>query len=166
MANELKGKEGGCLCGRIRYRLEDDPMFVQSCHCTDCQRATGSAFVTNMWIEEDKVTLLGEKPTSIKNTSGSGAVHEVFRCEKCGTNIYSKYHASIGTDIMVRAGTLDDTPVVEPMAHVFVRSKQPWVQLPDDKPQFEEFYSPSKIWPESSRARLMALIETARASQE
>ena len=43
--------EGGCACGKMRYRLESKPMIVHCCHCRDCQRQTGSAFVLNALIE-------------------------------------------------------------------------------------------------------------------
>ena len=47
--------EGGCACGAVRYRLTSAPMFVHCCHCRDCQRQTGSAFVLNALIEADRV---------------------------------------------------------------------------------------------------------------
>jgi len=54
--------EGGCACGTLRYRMRSAPMFVHCCHCTDCQRQTGSAFVLNALIEADRVELLsGER---------------------------------------------------------------------------------------------------------
>jgi len=55
--------DGGCACGRLRYRMRSRPMFVHSCHCKDCQRQTGSAFVLNALIEADRVEVLSGEPT-------------------------------------------------------------------------------------------------------
>jgi len=54
---------GSCFCGAVRYRLETPPMFVHCCHCTDCQKQTGSAFAINALIEADRVILLSGAPT-------------------------------------------------------------------------------------------------------
>ncbi len=159
--NKLKGSEGGCLCGAVRYRLEENPMYVQACHCTDCQTVSGSAFVVNLWIEKANVTRLGDSPVSFMNIAGSGKGHEIFHCKKCGTDVFSKYYASPGDDLMVRAGTLDDTSGVEPLVHIFTRSKQPWVRIPDDKPSFKGFYRVFDLWPAHSTERLTRLMKQA-----
>ena len=62
MAKELTG---GCACGSIRYQLLDKPMFVHCCHCDDCQRLTGSAFVLNAIIETQAIKLLRGKPVAV-----------------------------------------------------------------------------------------------------
>ena len=137
-------------------------MYIQACHCRDCQTVSGSAFVVNMWCAQSEVAFTGEVLVSWDNVAGSGKKHEVFACPKCGTDVASKYYASIGSDIMVRAGTLDDTSDVEPMAHIFVRSKQPWVALPIDKPVFESFYNLFEHWPEESAGRFRSLMKESR----
>jgi hypothetical protein len=57
---------GGCACGSIRYQLLDKPMFVHCCHCDDCQRLTGSAFVLNAIIETQAIKLLSGKPVAVR----------------------------------------------------------------------------------------------------
>ena len=57
--------EGGCACGEVRYRLASEPMFVHCCHCLNCQRQTGSAFVINLLIESDRVELLEGEPQPV-----------------------------------------------------------------------------------------------------
>ena len=66
------GLEGGCACGRVRYRLNAPPMFVHCCHCRDCQRQTGSAFVINALIETDRITILSGEvhPVAVPTDSG------------------------------------------------------------------------------------------------
>ncbi len=160
--NNLKGKEGGCLCGAVRYRLEENPMYVQACHCLDCQTVSGSAFAINLWMEEANVAQLGVTPVPFMNVAGSGKAHEIFSCEKCGTAVFSKYHASPVPDQMVRAGTLDDTSDVEPMAHIYTATKQFWIQLPEDKPNYPGSYKLFEVWPEASAARFRALLAQVR----
>ncbi len=140
-------------------------MFVQACHCRDCQRISGSAFVINMWVEEAIVMMLNESPIAYTHVAGSGRKHEVFMCAKCGTAVWSKYHASLGNDLMVRASTLDNPDEVEPMAHIFTRSKQKWLEITDHKPQFAGFYRLYDLWPRSSIDRFSKLKQQAKGSE-
>src|SRR3982074_3424593 len=71
--------EGGCSFAALRYKLTASPLIVHACHCRDCQRVTGSAFVTNIWIEKQFVETNGATPKSCMLRGGSGKKHEVFR---------------------------------------------------------------------------------------
>lgn len=146
--------EGGCACGAIRYRLTAAPLIVHACHCRDCQRLTGSAFVVNIWIERRFVEADHARTRSNIVTGGSGKPHEIFRCPDCGTALWSKYHAAPGDTMLLRAGTLDHPETVKPDVHIFTRSKLPWLDLPDGARTFEAFYKMSEVWPEESRERL------------
>jgi hypothetical protein len=146
--------KGGCACGALRYTLSADPLIVHACHCRDCQRLTGSAFVTNIWIEKKFVELASGFPKSFTLTAGSGKPHEVFFCETCGTYLWSKYHASPGNTLLVRVGTLDHPELVKPDVHIFTRSKLPWFDLPKDVPSFESFYRIQEVWSAESKERL------------
>jgi hypothetical protein len=147
-------EEGGCACGAVRYRMTAAPLIVHACHCRDCQRLTGSACATNIWIERRFVETDHARLRSVMLTGGSGKPHEVFACPDCGTAIYSKYHASPGDTVLLRAGTLDRPEAVAPDVHIFTRSKMPWFQLPEGAPAFETFYRIAAVWPEQSRERL------------
>ena len=72
--------DGGCACGQIRYRLRAAPMFVNCCHCQDCQRQTGSAFVLNAIIETDRVDVVTGQPALFAMPTDSGRPHDVARC--------------------------------------------------------------------------------------
>lgn len=152
----MTGLEGGCACGAVRYRLKSGPMFVNCCHCADCQRQVGSAFVINAVIETDRIEVLsGElKPTAMP--TDSGRPHLVYRCTACGTTIWSDY-GDRKVMSFLRATTLDERGALSPDAHIFTRTKLPWVQLPADTPAFEVFYDLPKQWPAESLARLSAL---------
>ena len=147
-------REGGCACGAVRYKLTQPPLIVNCCHCRDCQRLTGSAFVVNLWIERRFVETDHSRLSSVMLTAGSGKPHEVFRCPGCGTALWSKYHAAPGDTVLLRAGTLDQPETVTPDVHIFTRSKLPWVVLPPGVPAFETFYKLADVWPEQSRERL------------
>ena len=68
--------EGSCTCGAVRYRLKAQPLFVHCCHCTWCQRESGSAFAVNAFIEASQVELLKGKltQTTLPSASGNGQV--------------------------------------------------------------------------------------------
>ena len=150
---------GGCLCGAIRYRITSSPLIVHACHCRDCQRITGTAFVMNLWIEREFVELQSGRPQSFTLKGGSGKDHEVFFCGRCGNHVWSRYGASPGDTLLVRAGSLDEPRKVKPDVHIFTRSKQSWLELPKDARVFEAFYKPAEVWPRESLARWRKNIE-------
>ena len=146
-------QEGGCACGTVRYRLTALPLIVHCCHCRDCQRQTGSAFIVNLWIERRFVEVGDPRLRSDTVIAGSGKPHEIVRCAECGTALWSRYHAAPGDTVLLRAGTLDEPGSVTPDVHIFTRSKLPWVQLPAGAPVFEAFYKLSDLWPAESLER-------------
>ncbi|MBM3597170.1 MAG: GFA family protein [Alphaproteobacteria bacterium] len=154
MADKL---EGGCACGAVRYRLESAPMFVNCCHCTDCQRQTGSAFVINALIETDRITLLTGKPEPVPVPTDSGRPHDIHRCPTCHTALWSDYGRRPSLRF-VRVGTLDKPGALKPDAFIFTRSKLPWIQLSPDIPAFDIFYEMQKQWPADSLARRRAIL--------
>ena len=145
---------GGCACGNIRYQLTSSPLIVHACHCRDCQRITGSAFVINLWIEKKFVEPGAAQPNSFKLKGGSGHTHEVFFCGTCGVYVWSRYHGAPGDALFVRAGTLDNPDAVTPDVHIFTRSKLPWLNLPAGARAFASFYTISKVWSAESQERL------------
>jgi hypothetical protein len=147
--------EGGCACGAVRYRLTSEPLITHCCHCLNCQRQTGSAFVVNALIEADRVELLAGEPKPIGVPREDGSVQRIFRCSTCQVAVYSLYTRP-GV-LFVRAGTLDDPGLVTPDVHIFTRSKRDWVQLPESVPAFEVFYDLQAVWPTRSLERLEAL---------
>jgi hypothetical protein len=146
--------EGGCACGAVRYRLTSDPLFVHCCHCLNCQRQTGSAFVVNILIETDRVELLAGEPQPVPVPRSRGT-QKIWRCPTCQIALYSQYTRA--TVRFVRAGTFDDPSAVEPDVHIFTRSKLPWLELPDSVPAFSTYYDTQKLWPAASLERLEAL---------
>jgi hypothetical protein len=151
------GLEGGCACGSVRYRLGSAPMFVHCCHCHDCQRQTGSAFVLNAMIETDRIALLSGEPKPVAVPTESGRPHEIHRCPHCQTALWSDYGRRPQLRF-VRVGTLDNPAALSPDVHIFTRSKLPWITLPKEVPAFEVYYDPQKLWPAASLERRRALF--------
>jgi len=149
---ELKG---GCACGRARYALASEPLFVHCCHCLRCQCETGSAFVLNALIESERFALTGATPVAVPTDSGKS--HRIFRCDTCGTALASEY-GGVETLRFVRVGTLDAPHGLKPDVHIYTRSKVPWVALPQGVPPFEAYYDSKKLWPEASLKRRAAIF--------
>jgi hypothetical protein len=148
-------REGRCACGEVRYRLTSEPMFVHCCHCLNCQRQTGSAFVVNLLIESDRVELLDGDPEPVAAPRDDGSVQTIYRCPACRVALYSEY--GWPEVLFVRAGTLEDPSSVAPDIHIFTRSKLPWVTLPDDTPAVEVYYDSRELWSPESLERMAAI---------
>ncbi len=147
--------EGRCACGELRYRLRGPPLFVHCCHCLNCQRQTGSAFVINLLIESDRVELLAGAPERVPVPRSGSKRQQIYRCPDCETAVWSTYTRK--NVLFVRAGTLDDPSAVEPDVHIFTRSKVPWLTLPESAPAFTTYYDTQKLWPAASLERIEAL---------
>jgi hypothetical protein len=149
--------EGGCACGSLRYRLRSLPMFVHCCHCRDCQRQTGTAFVLNALIETARVELCSGEVFRSHMPTDSDKPHGIERCRACATAVWSVYG---GTEVLrfVRVGTLDEPRRLPPDVHIYTRSKLPWVSLPKGVPAFEAYYDSKTLWSADSLARRKALF--------
>ena len=155
---------GLCACGLVKFRLTSAPMFIHCCHCTDCQRQTGSAFVINALIEAKHIAADGTTEIVTLPTD-SGRPHDVTRCPTCETALWSDYGRR-KTVFFIRVGTLDKPAAVPPDVHIFTRSKLPWVDLSKPakgattrKPAhvFKVYYDTNKEWPAASLKRRAAL---------
>lgn len=151
--------DGGCSCRAVRYRLSSRPMIVHCCHCSWCQRESGSAFAVNAVIERDRIELSGEVEL-IETPSASGKGQKVARCPKCKIALWSHYPGGGPASAFIRVGTLDDPSAMPPDVHIFTSTKQPWLVLPPGAKVFAGFYRGSdNIWPPESLARRKALAE-------
>lgn len=149
---ETMAHDGGCACGKVRYSITEEPMFTQVCHCTDCQRTTGSAFVIHAVIARDDLAITGETRMADMDT-GSGTGAEIHFCPDCGTYIWIRYKYHQVPVIAVRAGTLDETSALPPQGHIFTDSKLDWVVVPDGVPAYPKAASREEMWPAESVAR-------------
>jgi len=126
---------GQCLCGAVQYRVDDAFGYAFNCHCSQCRRATGSAFKPFAGIERASLRLeRGEGDLLVYGDPG--AAHDLH-CRHCGSLLYSVVRE--GAFVHVTMGTLVDTPSIRPAGHIFVGSKAPWHEIADALPQYEEF---------------------------
>ena len=149
--------DGHCACGAVRFRLTSRPMFVHCCHCHDCQRQTGSAFVLNALIETDRIEILSGAPEPVPVPTDSGRPHDVYRCPTCQTALWSDYGRRAALRF-VRTGTLEAPSALPPDVHIYTRSKLPWVVLPEGAKVFAEYYDMKAEWPAESLARRRAAL--------
>lgn len=150
--------DGGCACGAVRYRMTSKPMIVHCCHCRWCQRETGASFALNAMIEADRVMLLLGAPETVNTPSESGRGQRIVRCPTCCVAVWSHYAGAGDAVCFVRVGTLDEPDRLPPDIHIYTRSKQPWVVLPQGAPVMEEYYGRTDYWPEDSLARWRGLF--------
>jgi len=125
---------GGCQCGAPRYEITEAPRMVYSCHCTDCQRLTSSAFSMAVVVATEAFRLTIGEPRPLQKTADSGRLATRWVCPQCGSWICGA--PTPGAALRVRAGTLDDTSWLRPTAHFWTRSKQPWIVLPEGDRSF------------------------------
>ena len=149
--------DGGCTCRQVRYRMSTKPLFVHCCHCRWCQRETGSAFALNAMIESDRVQLLCGDVTVIDTPSNSGKGQLISRCRRCQVAVWSSYAGAGAAIRFIRVGSLDEPAKMPPDIHIYIASKQPWVQLPPGIPAEAEYYKATDRWPAESLERRAAL---------
>jgi len=132
---------GGCICGAVRYTIEQAPLEVYACHCTDCQRITSSAFSIGAVVSEAGFSLAGKPARSVPGgvTAGGRPKHR-WTCPDCGTWLFGSPRPGTthpGMFRAVRGGTFDDTSWLAPTAHYWTRSRQRWIVLPEGSAVFD-----------------------------
>lgn len=148
--------EGRCTCGAVRYRLSSGPLIVHCCHCTWCQRETGSAFAINAMIESDRLSWTGAID-EVLTPSASGKDQTIVRCPTCRTALWSHYAGAGRLVSFVRVGTLEEPDRLPPDVHIFAASKQAWLTLPASARVFDAYYVADAEWPADRLERRAAL---------
>jgi hypothetical protein len=135
---------GGCQCGNVRYEVfeNDKPRQIFVCHCAECQRQSGSAFGMVMVIDESDLKITKGKLRTFSRKADSGREVLGAFCPECGTRIFHKLESRPGA-VSLKPGTLDDTSFLEPQAHLWIKSKQKWVNIPEGVTAHEK--QPSRL---------------------
>jgi hypothetical protein len=150
--------EGGCQCGAIRYRVTGAPLTLYACHCTECQKQSASAFGLSLWVERSDLEIVTGEPHHWERLADSGNTTRCAFCPDCGSRLYHEASDDPGI-YSLKGGSLDDIAGLAPVGHIWVRSKQPWVDLaclPGDlvfqtePPDFEPF---KRRWKAASESR-------------
>ncbi len=121
-------QEGGCQCGAVRYRILGESLRITVCHCTECQRQSGSAFGMSLAVAETCFELVSGVLKTFTVTCDSGRLKTCSFCSDCGVRIY---HQGPDRELSIKAGTLDDRIALQPEAHYWASRKQAWVLIPD-----------------------------------
>ena len=126
MTNIHKGR---CQCEAVEYEFTDSPRTVHACHCSECQKRSGSAFGLTMVVCKNSFVLNGDVTTYVR-VSDSGQSVTAYFCPKCGSPIYGELER-FPDIVAIRPGTLDDTSWFNPERHIWTDSAQSWFQFPD-----------------------------------
>lgn len=125
--------DGGCLCGRIRYRAAGNPTQPSHCHCVTCRRASGAAFVSWATFTSADFAFVSGRPARYDSSDTA------FRqfCPDCGTQLTFQLH-HVPERIDVTLASLDRPETVVPLDHIWTRRQIPWIRLADGLPRFAE----------------------------
>jgi hypothetical protein len=134
----------------VTYTVDAEPLFTYACHCSSCQKRTGSAFSLGLVIMTESLDLKGAL-TSWSRVSEQGNTNTRYSCASCGNIIYGSSESSPEL-AKLQPGTLDNTNTVEPEVHMWTVKKQPWVILPPRAPRFE-------TQPDSGLALMQAALD-------
>ena len=134
--------EGGCRCGRVRYRASLDKLpNAYACHCLDCQTWSGSAFSVQVLLAEDQLEVTGE-PALFELTSADGQrISRQRACPVCFTRVYNTNSARPGL-VSLRAGALDRSDELTLVAHIWTKRKLGGIDIPGGVPSWEEGAEP------------------------
>jgi hypothetical protein len=123
---------GRCLCGRVQFEIDGRLGPAIFCHCSQCRRASGSAFAVNAPVRARYLSFRAGRDVITEYESTPGKFRAF--CSGCGSPIYSRL-ASDPETFRIRMGTLDDDPGRRPFAHFWVGSKAAWFEITDGLPQ-------------------------------
>lgn len=138
MTSGSEVRKGGCLCGSIRYRLENAPRWVLQCCCRDCQLATGTGHTTIMGFHRENVHIHGAPAVFSTRGDTGGSVHRHF-CQTCGSRIFTTGDLP-GPIWIFQCGTLDDPASISPTAAIYVKDRVAWDHLDPALPTYTEMY--------------------------
>ncbi len=130
---------GNCLCGGVHFQIQAELEPIQVCHCSQCRKAQGTPFATNIPVKESAFQL-DSGAELLKSFEASPGKQRVF-CRNCGSPIYSRKDALPGV-LRIRAGLINESLSSKPVAHSYTGSKANWWPINDDLPQFEAAYAP------------------------
>jgi hypothetical protein len=125
-------KSGNCLCGDVSFTYDSDPRMFLICHCTDCQKSTGSPLASIIIVPEDEFKISG----STGSYECEAKVTRSF-CKKCGSQIFSRIESAPGV-VAIKTGVLDEQPTSEPNLVCWTKSKPDWLDIRHPENAFEK----------------------------
>lgn len=122
-------RQGGCLCGAVRFKTDGEPLNVRICHCRTCQKAMGSPFYARAMFDARALTVEGETA----QYATSETLHREF-CSACGTRLFTR--RTNGTTVGVALAGFDNRNAFAPTEHIWVSEKMDWVRIDDGLTQY------------------------------
>jgi hypothetical protein len=130
-------QQGGCQCGAVRYEITGSPVAVYACHCTECQRQSGSAFAMGAVIPQEHFRITRGDPKMYARQTSPTKTMECWFCADCGTRLYHVPGGASYANRNVKPGTLDDTSWLTPTIHFWAQRAQKWVRIPEGETRYE-----------------------------
>ena len=159
---------GHCLCGQVRFRLNAEPLALYACHCTDCQRRSGGAFLLSMWVPRDSLEVVAGSVELVSSIANDGRERRNRVCPACRIRLWSEPLHRPDLAIL-RPSMLEDAGSFAPIAHQFVRSALPWFVFPDDVARYETQPADpteyTRLWKEARRIGAGPTSATPRSSR-
>ena len=119
---------GSCLCGAIRYTVSAPITELRACHCTHCQKASGTSGSVNAVIPSAAFRLTQGTPKCFDSAAASGRTLHRYFCGDCGSPIYSQRPTALDM-LSLRVGTLDHAPDAKITVSIWTKSAQPWAHI-------------------------------------
>jgi len=119
-----KKLSGSCLCGEVRYQVWGPFQKFMMCHCSRCQKASGSAHVANIFIAPDNLEFITGADQIKRYDHASAETFSKCFCTNCGSVV--PYKNRPGTAVIIPAGTLDEDPEIRPQANIFWPNRADW----------------------------------------
>ena len=134
-------RTGGCLCGAVRYESEGAPVFSLQCHCRDCQRSSGTAYIAAIRVPSAGFRITQGAPKRYVGKADSG--NEIIRafCGDCGSSLFGLPGAAPEI-VMIRAGSLDEPSSFKPSQDIFTASAQRWDYMNPELPKVSRLPDP------------------------
>ena len=132
----MKKMTGSCLCGVVTFEIEDDFDHFQLCHCTQCQKTTGSAHASNLFTDPKHITWHSGTGDIVRFDVAGRRISNAF-CSRCGSRV--PFLSLSGEILAVPAGSLNETPTISPEANIFWPERAGWYDEALLAQRFEKF---------------------------
>jgi hypothetical protein len=128
---------GGCLCGLVTYEVKAPTSKFAYCHCSRCRKATGTAFASNIYVEPPQLMWKSGSDAIERYNHSAAASFAKWFCRTCGSPLPRVTRS--GRTVVIPAGSLDQSPIDRPKAHIFWESRASWVSIEDSLPRYAEY---------------------------
>ena len=129
--------DGQCHCGSVRFEAEIDPEQVSICHCTDCQRLTGSPYRVTVLTARANIRLGGNPPKVYVKAGDSGRRRRQYFCPECGSPMFASGEGGDADEWGIRWGSIRQRRELVPKRQIWCRSAAPWLDKVADLPGLE-----------------------------